>query len=108
LIFFLALTKIDDFCNAALAPLVHAHPPLLFSLYQKERTGLSKKTFPFFFSNKQVGGNDRLRTRDPRRAKAVLYQLSYVPFKPLQERSGWAMEDLNFRPHPYQGCALTN
>ncbi len=21
---------------------------------------------------------------------------------------GWAMEDLNFRPHPYQGCALTN
>ena len=24
-------------------------------------------------------GNDRLRTRDPRRAKAMLYQLSYVP-----------------------------
>ena len=21
---------------------------------------------------------------------------------------GWAMLDLNQRPHPYQGCALTN
>ena len=20
----------------------------------------------------------------------------------------WVWEDLNFRPHPYQGCALTN
>ena len=26
------------------------------------------------------GGNDRFRTRDPRLAKAMLYQLSYVPY----------------------------
>ena len=25
-----------------------------------------------------------------------------------KKKVGWAMEDLNFRPHPYQGCALTN
>ena len=24
------------------------------------------------------------------------------------ERIWWVWEDLNFRPHPYQGCALTN
>jgi hypothetical protein len=23
-------------------------------------------------------------------------------------KSWWVWEDLNFRPHPYQGCALTN
>ena len=25
-------------------------------------------------------GNDRFRTRDPRNANAMLYQLSYIPF----------------------------
>ncbi len=31
----------------------------------------------------------------------------YEPSKKANSK-GWAMEDLNFRPHPYQGCALTN
>ena len=44
-------------------------------------------------------GGKRSRTADNRRAKAVLYQLSYTP---------WAILDLNQGPHPYQGCALTN
>ena len=26
----------------------------------------------------------------------------------LWPRQWWVWEDLNFRPHPYQGCALTN
>ena len=88
-----------------------------------EREGKEQKK-----NTKKNGGNDRFRTCDPRLAKAMLYQLSYVPLFPgfsfpvaflflsvgkEQERepaatSGWAMEDLNFRPHPYQGCALTN
>ena len=25
-----------------------------------------------------------------------------------QDKIWWVWEDLNFRPHPYQGCALTN
>ena len=25
-----------------------------------------------------------------------------------QSTKWWVWEDLNFRPHPYQGCALTN
>ena len=45
-------------------------------------------------------GDKRTRTADICRAKATLYQLSYTP--------SWAILDLNQRPHPYQGCALTN
>ena len=29
------------------------------------------------------------------------------PLSVLRGRRGWAWEDLNLRPHPYQGCALT-
>jgi hypothetical protein len=32
--------------------------------------------------DRRVGGDDRIRTGDPRLAKAVLYQLSYVPASP--------------------------
>jgi hypothetical protein len=47
------------------------------------------------------GGADRDRTGDPLLAKQVLSQLSYSPsFK------WWAWVDSNYRPHPYQGCAL--
>ena len=44
-------------------------------------------------------GGKRTRTADICRARAALYQLSYTP--------SWAIQDLNLRPHPYQGCALT-
>ena len=51
----------------------------------------------------QIGGASRDRTDDPLLAKQVLSQLSYGPLK-----IWWVWEDLNLRPHPYQGCALTN
>ena len=46
-----------------------------------------------------ISGGKRTRTADICLAKAALYQLSYTPI--------WAIQDLNLRPHPYQGCALT-
>ena len=49
-----------------------------------------------------IGGARRDRTADLLRAKQALSQLSYGPV------IWWVWEDLNFRPHPYQGCALTN
>ena len=45
-------------------------------------------------------GSKGTRTPDICRARAALYQLSYTPI--------WAILDLNQRPHPYQGCALTS
>jgi hypothetical protein len=55
----------------------------------------------------ETGGADRDRTDDPLLAKQVLSQLSYSPFQVLWLR-WWAWVDSNYRPHPYQGCALTN
>ena len=54
----------------------------------------------------EIGGADRDRTDDPLLAKQVLSQLSYSPFK--SDNGWWAWVDSNYRPHPYQGCALTN
>ena len=48
------------------------------------------------------GGASRSRTGDLLLAKQVLSQLSYGP------ANWWVWVDLNYRPHPYQGCALTN
>ena len=48
------------------------------------------------------GGGDRDRTGDLLLAKQMLSQLSYAPDK------WWAWEDLNFRPHAYQACALAS
>ena len=48
-----------------------------------------------------VGGGKEDRTPDPLLAKQVLSQLSYTP------NNWWVWEDLNFRPHAYQACALT-
>ena len=65
------------------------------------------------------GGGERIRTDDPLLAKQALSQLSYTPVSRSQtsERpnlhlchliSGWwARVDLNYRPHAYQACALT-
>ena len=52
-----------------------------------------------------LGGASRDRTDDPLRARQVLSQLSYGP--PLFIL-WWAWIDLNYRPHAYQACALTN
>ena len=46
------------------------------------------------------GGGEQDRTDDLLRARQALSQLSYTP-------TWWAWEDLNFRPHAYQACALT-
>ena len=48
------------------------------------------------------GGAREDRTPDLLRAKQALSQLSYGP------EVWWVWVDLNHRPHPYQGCALTN
>ena len=60
-----------------------------------------------FLKNKKSGGAKRDRTADPLLAKQVLSQLSYSPVASAPD-NWWVWEDLNFRPHPYQGCALTN
>ena len=55
------------------------------------------------------GGADRDRTDDFQLAKLALSQLSYGPWW-HSRHSGrwWAWIDLNYRPHAYQACALTN
>jgi hypothetical protein len=52
--------------------------------------------------HQQFGGAREDRTPDLLRAKQALSQLSYGPV------NWWVWVDLNHRPHPYQGCALTN
>jgi len=57
----------------------------------------------------RFGGAERDRTADPLLAKQVLSQLSYSPNLWVQlGKRWWAWVDSNYRPHPYQGCALTN
>jgi hypothetical protein len=60
-----------------------------------------------------AGGASRDRTDDLRVANATLSQLSYGPGlkhpAPLPgAKLWWVWEELHPRPHPYQGCALTN
>ena len=62
-----------------------------------------------------VGGASRDRTDDLRVANATLSQLSYGPVRlnrslarRFDPKIWWVWEELNLRPHPYQGCALTN
>ena len=54
-------------------------------------------------AGRKAGGANRDRTDDLLLAKQALSQLSYGPIK-----DWWVWEESNFRPHPYQGCALTN
>ena len=84
----------------------------------------------------KIGGAERDRTADPLLAKQVLSQLSYSPIqldnqqiapsarqhnhiasvkyiqacqaKAHKGKGWWARVDLNYRPHAYQACALTN
>ena len=51
-----------------------------------------------------LGGAGRNRTDDLLLAKQALSQLSYGP----HQNWWWARVDLNYRPHAYQACALTN
>ena len=60
-----------------------------------------------------VCGASRVRTGDPLLAKLMRYQLRYSPVRKKERLAAasfflWAREDLNLRPHPYQGCALTS
>jgi hypothetical protein len=58
-----------------------------------------------------TGGANRDRTDDLRVANATLSQLSYGPSlnnRILENATWWVWEELHPRPHPYQGCALTN
>ena len=57
-------------------------------------------------SHGRGGGASRDRTDDLLLAKQALSQLSYGPV--LIDQDWWVWEELNLRPHPYQGCALTN
>ena len=61
-------------------------------------------------ANQNNGGAEEDRTPDPLLAKQVLSQLSYSPIllSDRFEAEWWAWVDSNYRPHPYQGCALTN
>ncbi len=66
---------------------------------------------PYCVFTFESGGAERDRTVDPLLAKQVLSQLSYSPIASNHTRSRdkwWAWVDSNYRPHPYQGCALTN
>ena len=64
---------------------------------------------------RKAGGADRDRTGDLKLAKLPLSQLSYGPgidclvlcAECLKGIGWWAEEELNFRPHAYQACALT-
>ena len=70
--------------------------PYFIEIFCEQR---KNKSVPFFSD----GGARRDRTADLLLAKQVLSQLSYGPLL-----NWWVWEELNFRPHPYQGCALTN
>ena len=61
----------------------------------------SSLLFTLLYNYPPSGGGKEVRTPDPLLAKQVLSQLSYTP------NNWWVWEDLNFRPHAYQACALT-
>jgi hypothetical protein len=78
----------------------------IFRIFKQQR-GLMNRATRKLGSARQVrqgaGGANRDRTGDLLLAKQALSQLSYGP------GSGWwVWEELHPRPHPYQGCALTN
>ena len=83
------------------------------------RTVTQPRRFPSSTSmNPEIGGAEEDRTPDLLRARQALSQLSYGPvfadqdtirqFADVPIQGWWVWADLNGRPHPYQGCALTN
>ena len=106
---------------------------LLFTMYA-EQAAMQKHAANFFLdgnfrqslaSSQFNGGAGRDRTDDLLNANQALSQLSYGPIMHratlrriirsgspkahagLGEAIWWAWIDSNYRPHPYQGCALT-
>jgi hypothetical protein len=76
----------------------------------RERNPRSK-TLENVSIGENCGGGEGTRTPDPLLAKQVLCQLSYTPTircRSDAEQMWWAWEDLNFRPHAYQACALAS
>ena len=97
-----------------------------------EADGLELNDCVAWANGGRFGGAKRDRTADLLRARQALSQLSYGPdiwwvwadskkpgdltlsFDTPRVRSlqlsvrWWVWADLNGRPHPYQGCALTN
>ncbi len=75
----------------------------------------SRPRRPGFPDMPRLGGAAGIRTPDLRRARAALSRLSYSPVSPVrcllmhahQPVSGWARQDSNLGPRPYQGRALT-
>ena len=64
-------------------------------------------------SRRVSGGANRDRTGDLLVANQTLSQLSYGPLPDKTNFFGfesfwWVWEELHPRPHPYQGCAITN
>ena len=69
----------------------------------------SQSACPTRLPDRWHGGARRNRTDDLLLAKQALSQLSYGPNKPgAPQGEWWAWVDSNYRPHPYQGCALTD
>ena len=97
---------------------VSRHPDTIFSsrFHQNSRAPKPAANFVSFRISDRPpqaaasGGAERDRTADPLLAKQVLSQLSYSPIFPAASprRRWWARVNSNYRPHPYQGCALTD
>ena len=76
-------------------------------------TNKNAKTHRIGIITRVLFGASRVRTGDPLLAKQMRYQLRYSPVRKKERLAAasfflWAREDLNLRPHPYQGCALTS
>ena len=81
-------------------------------------SGNGRSSFDRCTRHKGDGGARRSRTDDLLNANQALSQLSYGPVTPASRQVAcpalrcrrlrwWAEEELNFRPHAYQACALT-
>lgn len=115
-------SSLHDLCRTGIRP-----KPMQTCISPKD----NRRSKPFSLNTNRFGGAERDRTADPLLAKQVLSQLSYSPISSIApniavqgfgklprqvisfptlipSREWWAREDLNFRPHAYQACALTN
>ena len=81
-------------------PIVKEHRTKNYSSTQPHRARLPSTVISRKPTSEPAGGARRDRTADPLLAKQVLSRLSYGPW--------WVWVELNHRPHPYQGCALTS
>ena len=80
-------------------PFLPAALPPVPGVASQPRTRAARRTL----APRPSGGAREDRTPDLLRARQALSQLSYGP-----RQGWWVWEESNLRPHPYQGCALTN